>query len=58
MIFEEVLNNKHTTLLTVDHNANSIACSTKRGLSWLNLKNTSELNDPSGRSVIDIYSNN
>lgn len=57
MIFEEVLNNKHNTLLTVEHNADSIACSTKRGLSWLNLKNTSELNDPSGRSVIDIYSN-
>ena len=58
ILFEKVLNNKHTTLLTVDHNAESIACSTKRGLSWLNLKNTSELNDPSGRSIIDIYSNN
>ena len=57
MIFEKVLNNKHNTLLTVDHNAESIACSTKRGLSWLNLKNTSELNDPSGRSIIDVYSN-
>lgn len=58
ILFEKVLNNKHTTLLTVDHNAESIACSTKRGLSWLNLKNTSELNDPSGRSIIDVYSNN
>lgn len=58
ILFEKVLNNKHTTLLTVDHNAESIACSTKRGLSWLNLKKTSELNDPSGRSIIDIYSNN
>lgn len=55
IIFEKVLNNKHNTLLTVDHNAESIACSTKRGLSWLNLKNTSELNDPSGRSIIDVY---
>jgi asparagine synthase (glutamine-hydrolysing) len=57
IIFERKLNNKHNTLLTVDHNAESIACSTKRGLSWLNLKNTSELNDPSGRSIIDVYSN-
>lgn len=54
-IFEEKFNNNLNTLSTVDHNAESVACSTKRGLSWLNLDNESQLNDPSGRSVIDIY---
>jgi asparagine synthase (glutamine-hydrolysing) len=54
-LFEEKFNNDIKTLSTVDHNAESIACSTKRGLSWLNLNNDSQLNDPSGRSVIDIY---
>ena len=54
-IFEEKFNNDPNTIETVDHNSASIACSTKRGLSWLNLNNNSELNDPSGRSVLDVY---
>lgn len=54
-IFEEKFNNDKNTICTVDHNAESIACSTKRGLSWLNLNNTSKLNDPSGRSIMDVY---
>lgn len=54
-IFEEKFNNDPNTIKTVDHNYASIACSTKRGLSWLNLNNNSELNDPSGRSVLDVY---
>lgn len=54
-IFEKKFNNNKNTINTVDHNSESIACSTKRGLSWLNLNNESKLNDPSGRSVLDIY---
>jgi asparagine synthase (glutamine-hydrolysing) len=54
-IFEEKFNNDPNTIETVDHNSASIACSTKRGLSWLNLNNNSKLNDPSGRSVLDVY---
>lgn len=54
-IFEEKFNNNINTICTVDHNAESIACSTKRGLSWLNLNNMSQLNDPSGRSILDVY---
>jgi asparagine synthase (glutamine-hydrolysing) len=54
-IFEEKFNNDPNTIKTVDHNSASVACSTKRGLSWLNLNNSSELNDPSGRSVLDVY---
>ena len=57
-LFEEQFNNDLNTISTVDHNAESIACSTKRGLSWLNLNNESNLNDPSGRSVIDVYNSN
>jgi asparagine synthase (glutamine-hydrolysing) len=56
-IFEKKFNNNINTILTVDHNAESIACSTKRGLSWLNLDTDSKLNDPSGKSIIDIYQN-
>lgn len=56
-IFEKKFNNNINTILTVDHNAESIACSTKRGLSWLNLDSNSKLNDPSGKSIIDIYQN-
>jgi asparagine synthase (glutamine-hydrolysing) len=56
-IFEKVFNKKKNIILTVDHNSESIACSTKRGLSWLKLNDNSELNDPSGRSVIDVYKN-
>ena len=56
-IFEERFNNNVNTLKTVDYNSESIACSTKRGLTWLNLDTKSELNDPSGRSIIDIYNN-
>lgn len=57
-IFEERFNNYDNTILTVDYNSESIACSTKRGLKWLNLQNSSEFNDPSGRSVIDVYNSN
>ncbi len=56
-IFEEVFNNNESIIKTVDYNNESIACSTKRGLSWLNVNNNSNLNDPSGRSIIDIYNN-
>lgn len=56
-IFEELFTNNKNIINTVDHNNESIACSTKRGLSWLNLENSSKLNDPSGRSIIDIYKN-
>ncbi len=54
-IFETRFNNNLNTILTVDHNSESIACSTKRGLSWLNIHSNSQFNDPSGRSVIDVY---
>ena len=54
-LFEERFNNDINTIFTVDHNSESVACSTKRGLSWLKLNNNSSLNDPSGRSVLDIY---
>lgn len=54
-IFEERFNNNTEIILTVDHNAESIACSTKRGLEWLKISDKSQLNDPSGRSIIDIY---
>lgn len=54
-IFEERFNNHSNVITTVEHNSKSVACSTERGLQWLNLSNNSELNDPSGRSVIDIY---
>jgi asparagine synthase (glutamine-hydrolysing) len=57
-IFEERFNNYDNVILTVDDNSESIACSTKRGLKWLNLQNSSEFNDPSGRSVIDVYNSN
>ena len=43
---------------TVDWNNKSIACSTERGLKWMNLSEDSNLNDASGRSVIDIYNKN
>lgn len=55
-IFENRFNNNLSTICTVDHNSESMACSTKRGLSWLNTNSNSNLNDPSGRSIIDIYS--
>lgn len=48
-IFEENFGNNLNTILTVDHNIESVACSTKRGLSWLNLKTNSKYNDPSGK---------
>lgn len=54
-IFEKRFNDNNQTIETVDHNAESIACSTKRGLEWLNISDKSQLNDPSGRSVVDIY---
>ncbi len=56
-IFEELFTNNINVIKTVDYNAESIACSTKRGLSWLNLDKLSILNDPSGRSIKDIYNN-
>jgi asparagine synthase (glutamine-hydrolysing) len=56
-IFEEQFNRNLNAILTVDHNDKSIACSTKRGLEWLKLDKTSKLNDPSGKSIIDIYKN-
>ncbi len=54
-IFESKFNDNDNVINTVDHNTESIACSTKRALTWLNLQNNSILNDPSGRSIIDIY---
>ena len=54
-LFEERFNSDINTITTVDHNSESVACSTKRGLSWLKLNNDSTLNDPSGRSVLGIY---
>jgi len=54
-LFEERFNSDIYTITTVDHNSESVACSTKRGLSWLKLNNNSTLNDPSGRSVLGIY---
>jgi asparagine synthase (glutamine-hydrolysing) len=56
-IFEKQFNKNLNAVLTVDHNAESIACSTKRGLEWLKLDKSSELNDPSGKSIIDVYNN-
>lgn len=56
-IFEECFNNSEKTILTVDHNIYSIACSTKRGLMWNQISTDSNLNDPSGRSIIEIYKN-
>jgi asparagine synthase (glutamine-hydrolysing) len=43
---------------TVDHNIHSIACSTERGLKWVNINKENKLNDASGRSLTDIYSGN
>lgn len=44
---------KHNSaLLTVDHNINSIACSTARALAWMNINEQDSTNDPSGRSVV------
>ncbi len=57
-IFEDRFNNNTKTILTVDHNAESIACSTKRGLEWLKISDKSQLNDPSGRSIVDVYKTN
>lgn len=54
-IFEKRFNDNNNTIQTVDHNSESIACSTKRGLDWLNISDKSQLNDPSGRSIVDIY---
>lgn len=54
-IFENRFNDNHDTIKTVNHNSESIACSTKRGLEWLNISDKSQLNDPSGRSIVDIY---
>ncbi len=39
----------------VDWNNKSIACSTQRGLKWINLSEDNKLNDPSAKSMIDIY---
>ena len=55
-IFEEFYPHK-ACIQTVEHNSKSIACSTQRGLKWMNLKENSNLNDASGRSIIDIYNN-
>jgi asparagine synthase (glutamine-hydrolysing) len=56
-IFEEFYPHK-SCIETVDRNAKSISCSTARGLKWMNLSENSNLNDPSGRSLIDIYHKN
>lgn len=53
-IFEEFYPHK-SCIETVDHNINSIACSTERGLKWMNLNTYSKQNDASGRSLTDIY---
>lgn len=43
---------KHDSCLkTVDHNTKSVACSTERGLKWLNIDENNKMNDPSGHSV-------
>ena len=42
---------------TVDHNTKSVACSTERGLRWMNINEKSKLNDASGRSLLDVYKN-
>jgi asparagine synthase (glutamine-hydrolysing) len=43
---------KHDSCLkTVDHNTKSVACSTERGLKWLNIDENNAMNDPSGHSV-------
>ena len=55
-IFEEFFPHKNC-IETVDHNIKSIACSTERALKWMNLKENSNLNDASGRSITDIYNN-
>ena len=55
-IFEEFFPYKNC-IETVDHNIKSIACSTERALKWMNLKENSNLNDASGRSITDIYNN-
>jgi asparagine synthase (glutamine-hydrolysing) len=36
-------------LKTVDHNIKSIACSTERALTWMNINEGDSVNDPSGR---------
>jgi len=55
-IFEEFYPHK-ACIQTVEHNSKSIACSTQRGLKWMNLKENSKLNDASGKSIIDVYNN-
>ncbi len=41
---------KHdSSILTVDHNTKSVACSTERGLRWMNISESDSNNDPSGR---------
>ena len=47
-IFKKLFKHE-SSLKTVDHNVESVACSTKRGLEWMNLDKNSNLNDPSGR---------
>lgn len=55
-IFEEYFPHENC-IKTVDHNTKSIACSTERALKWMNIEEQSNLNDASGRSLIDIYKN-
>jgi len=55
-IFEEYFPYENC-IKTVDHNTKSVACSTERGLRWMNINEKSKLNDASGRSLLDVYKN-
>lgn len=47
-IFQKLF--KHESAIkTVEHNTKSVACSTERGLRWLNISEDNAANDPSGR---------
>jgi asparagine synthase (glutamine-hydrolysing) len=51
-IFEKFYK-KDCCIKTVDENSKSIACSTKRALTWLGIDENDSRNDASGRSMVD-----